>query len=331
MHLLFWEILFDTAIQYLVPKSSSILPPTTKVPFIERICVQKNRQYTELFEEIFFLDRKQLGLIGEAGTGKSALAVETGKRLERNHNIKFLWSSARDREDYSHISLLEDILNQLKIYDNSITRSSLISTISKGKYFLVLDNFETIGKEGQKQCLTWIKNIAPCSTLITSLSMIKGISNISIESMTAEEAKSFVKNLKDDAINPIRYSEEEISAELKTTNPLLIETAIEILDTKFDTQVSLTEVLSVVKNRIERITKILDIEGNVVFQTLLLFPTSTTKNILFKATGLTTEIELNKGLSELKQCGLLVEEGNKISLKESQKRLFEISNINGSQ
>lgn len=155
-----------------------------------------------LKEELAPQKNQLVALWGDGGVGKTTIAAEAARELVEVFTIGIVWTSADGRPDFALSTLLDEIATQLgepetrklalepkKEAVRELIAQSATSTL------VVLDNFETISPEEQKQCAEWIANHAPCPALITTRGRVGGARNVPINVMSQPEASEFLDRL----------------------------------------------------------------------------------------------------------------------------------------
>jgi tetratricopeptide (TPR) repeat protein len=179
--------------------ASSLIPRPPIIGFVARRDAEGRDIVERLQEELAPGKNQLVTLSGPGGVGKTTLAAEAARTLEKTYQGRFVWSDVNARASYTLSTLLDDIatqlgqpaLRKLNTEDKEVKVSVLITDPPA---LFVLDNYETISSAEQRNIEAWFEH-TNCSALITSRQRINKTLNIVISAMSSEEAQEFLKRL----------------------------------------------------------------------------------------------------------------------------------------
>src|SRR5205085_408896 len=150
--------------------SSTLIPRRPVYGFVARRD-DKGREILEILREELAPGRNQLvTLSGPGGIGKTTLAAEAARGLQKVYEGRVVWSSADGRADFSFPSLLDDIATQLghaemRTLAPAEKEEQVRALVSDA--LVVLDNYETVVETEQRRIEVWFAH-TQCSALFTS-------------------------------------------------------------------------------------------------------------------------------------------------------------------
>ncbi|HST20740.1 MAG TPA: tetratricopeptide repeat protein [Blastocatellia bacterium] len=225
-----------------VPAARVFLPNLPRAPvvgFVPRRDKDGSEILAQLKEELAPQKNQLVALWGDGGVGKTTIAAEAVRTMIEIFGGRIVWTSADGRPDFALSNLLDEIATQLgepetrrlAIEPKKEAVRELIAGCDT-PVLVVLDNFETIANEEQKQCAEWIDNHAPCPVLITTRKRVDGARNVSIDVMSAQEANEFLNRLIKQTQNIGAFERLDRKRVIKSAdaNPLVMEWIIAQID-----------------------------------------------------------------------------------------------------
>jgi tetratricopeptide (TPR) repeat protein len=218
-------------------RESSLLPAAIprppRVGFVarrEQTNDQNGRDLIELLREELAPERRQIvTLWGSGGVGKTTLAAETVRGLADQFQGRVVWTGPQLRADFTASALLDEIATQLgRAHLRTAApdeKPELVhALLAESPALIVLDNFETIAKESQPQCVEWLIG-APCPVLITTRDRIDHTRSIPIAALSLEEAQDFLSRLIEQAHDRTSFTglDRNMIIETAERNPLVMQ------------------------------------------------------------------------------------------------------------
>lgn len=191
----------NASTSHLSPNSYIERPPA--IGFVNRNDRDGNDIVKRLRRELVPGKNRLVALWGAGGSGKTALAAEVARLLVGDYQNRVIWISADGRDEFALSNLLDEISNQLhrseEVRRLSIEqkKEAVQRLVLMAPTLIVFDNFETVKRKEQTQCLDWLSRLTPNSLLITTRANIEfpHILNVPVEPMLASEANEFLDRL----------------------------------------------------------------------------------------------------------------------------------------
>ena len=173
-------------------------------------------------------------LSGPGGIGKTTLAAETARALQKTYVDRVVWSGAGGRADFSLLSLLDDITTQLGRADlRTLAPSEKEEQVRAlvADALVVLDNYETVAEAEQKRIEAWFA-LTQCSALFTSRPRVEGTIFVPVSAMSREEASEFLEKLREQTQDPRIFTPEvrERVYETAEANPFVMQWVVAQVD-----------------------------------------------------------------------------------------------------
>ena len=172
-------------------------PPTGYVP---RHNDEQQDMLKVLTEALAPGENRLVALWGPGGMGKTTLAVMVARQMYEDFAGRVVWVNAGERVDFSLSTLLDDIatrLGRVNLRASSLEqkKAQIGELVNRAPTLIVLDNFETIEPEEQRNCELWLAADVSCSVLITTRERIRSARNFAVKGMTPAEAREFLRLL----------------------------------------------------------------------------------------------------------------------------------------
>jgi tetratricopeptide (TPR) repeat protein len=184
------------------PTPSPEIPRAPAIEFIARRDKEGRDILEQLKEKLAPHNHQLIVLWGPGGVGKTRLANEAAHTLREAFANRIVWVSADGRPDFNLSTLLDGIAAQLDRAElrqlaPEPKKEQVRELIASAPPLIILDNFETIAPQEQKQCASFLAQDASCPALITTRAMIASNSanNIPIDAMAQDEAQKFLDKL----------------------------------------------------------------------------------------------------------------------------------------
>ena len=220
-------------------RASHSVPRPPLVGFVERNDKDGHQIVARLKEELAPQKDQLVALWGDGGVGKTTIAAETARALIEGFAMDVVWTSADGRPDFGLSTLLDEIATQLgepeirklALQPKKDAARELIAG-SDTPLLVVLDNFETISPDEQRQCAEWIAKHAPCPALITTRIKVDGARNVPINVMTPPEANEFLDRVIALTQNPEAFEglDRNRIIEAAESNPFVMQWVIAQID-----------------------------------------------------------------------------------------------------
>jgi tetratricopeptide (TPR) repeat protein len=279
------------------------IPDILRVPFVERKDREGNNVVERLKEDLAPHKNRLIALWGGGGVGKTAIAAEAARALGNVYEQRIIWVSADGREDFSLITLLDDIATQLGQTDLrklgiEPKKEQVREVLMAAPTLVVLDNFETIAPVEATHCANWLAQPALCSALITTRQNIRvAHRNIPTDPMQIEEAHDLLQRLIAEVHDKNAFAnlDRELVIQTAESNPLVLQWIIRQIDLAQDAEEVLNDLKHGEGKAAERVfdrsfnLKQMDNGGRAVLLALSLFVPSATRKALAEVAGLSKE------------------------------------------
>lgn len=282
---------------------------------------ESGREIVQRLKDELSPEKEQLIVLwGAGGVGKTTLAAETARAMRDIFPGGIVWTSADGKPDYSLSTLLDDIATHLGLSDvrqllPEQKGKEVSDALSKAPNALViLDNFETISPEQQKQCAEWLANRASCPALITSRDEVAHARPVHILAMSLSEAREFLGRLISEAHNRTAFEalDQEQIINAADRIPLVLQWVVKQIDSAKQPRTVLDELLHGEGEAAQRVfdrsfdlTQVGD-DGRAVLLALSLFVPSASRVALAEVAGFRNEAErLDRAVQQLAELWLI--------------------------
>lgn len=303
-----------------ISHSNPRIPPPPSIDFVSRKG-RDGRYIVELLkEELSQRNKRLIALRGDGGVGKTTIAAEVARALLDTFAGRIIWASAEKRADFTLSIFLDEIATQLDdtgLLTLSLERKeqAVNELIITAPTLIVLDNFETISVEEQPLCEAFLAKRAGCSALITSRQKIGLAKNISVDSMSAEEAEEFLEKLILQMQDPLVFTPDvrQLIIEGADARPYVMEwIAAQIDQQAQEPRVVLDELAQGERDVAERVfdrsfnlPQVGD-DGRATLLALSLFVPSSSREALASVAKLSAdEVRLNEAITSLRMLLLI--------------------------
>jgi tetratricopeptide (TPR) repeat protein len=208
--------------------------PSPTVSFVTRHDHNGENLIEKIGKSLAESDNNLVVLWGSGGNGKTTLAAQFARASEKERQI--VWIDADGRTDISAGVLLDEIVTQLgqpeiRQLPPTLKHEQSLNLLTEKPSLVILDNFETLKEEYQKECLEFLK-LREFDALITTRERIQGVKNENVFEMTEKEASAFIERLIEDSPFPQAFSEDIRQKTMETAerNPLVIQWIIGQID-----------------------------------------------------------------------------------------------------
>ncbi|HEV7890269.1 MAG TPA: tetratricopeptide repeat protein [Pyrinomonadaceae bacterium] len=289
-------------------QSSLSIPMPPAVGFVQRRDSEGRDLVERLKDELSPQKNQLVALWGEGGVGKTTLAAEAARSLNDVFAQRIVWISADVRGDLTLSTLLNDIATQLGRPDlrplaQDRKEEEVRALLTAAPALIVLDNFETIAVEEQMNCMEWIAQKASCPTLTTSRQLISAARNITISSMSFEEADELLVRLITQARDPSVFLSLDHArvVKLAEANPQVLQWMVAQIDLSPEPEALLSERISGKDGAAQRVFERyfslpqLTDDGRAALLALSLFMPNATRNALATVAGLSGKKRFNPG------------------------------------
>ncbi|HKS30510.1 MAG TPA: tetratricopeptide repeat protein, partial [Pyrinomonadaceae bacterium] len=217
--------------------ASLLIPRPPIIGFVARRDADGRDIIERLKEELAPGKNRLVTLSGPGGVGKTTLAAEAARILEKTYQHRLVWSDVNARASFTLSTLLDDIATQLgqpalRTLGAEDKEAQVRALVTDPPALIVLDNYETIPKAERQAIETWLQR-TNCSALITSRQTINKTLNIAIHAMTPEEAQEFLKRLVEQIEGGEIFSDDIRQRIYETAgkNPFVMEWIVAQIDT----------------------------------------------------------------------------------------------------
>ncbi|MDX6694942.1 MAG: hypothetical protein QOF02_2545 [Blastocatellia bacterium] len=257
-------------------------------------------------------------LSGPGGIGKTTLAAEAARELEKTFGGRVVWSSAEGRADFTLSTLLDDTATQLGREDlrplpPDEKAAQVYALVAEPPALVVLDNYETIKPDAQQSIEAWFKH-ARCFALFTSRQGIGATFNVAIAAMSPEEAEEFLQRTITQTQDAQIFSP-EIRRRIYSTaeaNPFVMQWVVGQIDAAQEPQTVFEELQHGEGDAAQRVfdrsfnLPQLGDDGRATLLALSLFAPSTTRNALAEVAGFGNDSSrINEALKNLRALWLI--------------------------
>ena len=236
-------------------------------------------------------------LSGPGGIGKTTLAAEAARELEKTFGGRVVWSSADGRADFTLSTLLDDTATQLGREDlrplaPDAKEAAAHALVADPPTLVVLDNYETIKPDAQQRIEAWFKD-ARCSALFTSRQRIGATVSVAVAAMSREEAEEFLQRTIEQTQDAKMFSAEIRRRVYETAeaNPFVMQWVVAQLDAAQEPHTVLEELQHGTGDAAERVfdrsfnLPQLGDDGRAALLALSLFAPSAARNALADVAG----------------------------------------------
>jgi hypothetical protein len=196
----------DLAVVYSPASSCTILNlskfiPPKPVGFLPRYN-NKKQDVLELVKEELAPGKKQLvALWGPSGMGKTTLAVMAARQMYDDFKECVMWINAYEAPEFSLSKMLDiiaarlgrDDLRAYLLEQKKAETSKLVKLIAP---LIILDNFEKLKTNEQKECKKWLRDNTACPVLLTTVKRVTLALNIHIGKCSLDDLRNFADFLR---------------------------------------------------------------------------------------------------------------------------------------
>lgn len=297
---------------------SSYIPRPPIIGFVARRDAEGRDIVERLQEELAPGKNQLVTLSGPGGVGKTTLAAEAARILEKTYQGRFVWSDVNARASFTLSTLLDDIatqlgqpaLRKLSVEDKE---SQVRALVTAPPALVALDNYETIQQPERQAIETWFERTR-CSTLITSRQTINKTRNIAIQAMSPDEAEEFLNRLVKETQDAEIFSGDVRQRIYKTAeaNPFVMEWIVAQIDAAQEPDIVLEELKQGEGDAAERVfdrsfnLPQLGEDGRAALLALALFTPSATREALAEVAGFGNDMKrVNEAISTLRALWLI--------------------------
>ena len=168
-------------------------------------------------------------LWGKGGVGKTTLGIEIARHWKKKYGGRVVFSDAAKKVHFTRESLLKHIFKQLRGSEAPATRQQMDEAeahalVAQSPTLILIDTYERVMTDARKSIMEWLEE-ARCVALFTSHERVDRTTNITVPSMSADEAHELIRRLFSNSSVPDKFTE-EISRRISETakgRPILIE------------------------------------------------------------------------------------------------------------
>jgi predicted HTH transcriptional regulator/tetratricopeptide (TPR) repeat protein len=319
-------------------KTSSLIPRPPIIGFIIRKDAEGGDIVERLHEQLAPGKNQLVTLSGPGGVGKTTLAAEAARTLEKTYHGRFVWCDVNTRASFTLSTLLDDIATQLgqaelRTLKPEDKESQIRDLVAEPPVLIVLDNYETISPDQQRAIETWFE-YTNCSALFTSRQRINKTLNITISAMTPNEAREFLNRLVRQTQDAEIFSEDVCQRIYETAeaNPFVMEWVVAQIDTQQEPDEVLEELKHGEGDAAERVFdrsfNLLQLgnDGRDTLLALSLFTPSATREALAAVAGFGDDLKrINEALTRLRVLSLIkgVEQNRRFAIEGITRSLAE--------
>ncbi len=150
-------------------------------------------------EKLNPLNNSWVTLWGKGGVGKTTLGKEIARQWKEKYGGRMVFSNAAKKVDYTRGSLLEHIFKQLRGSEAHATRqqteeAEAHALVAQSPTLILIDTYERVMPDARKCIMEWLEE-AQCVALFTSHERVDRTTNITVPSMSADEAHELIRRL----------------------------------------------------------------------------------------------------------------------------------------
>jgi CO dehydrogenase nickel-insertion accessory protein CooC1 len=144
-----------------------------------------------------------VALWGTGGMGKTTLAVMVARQMYYDFNECVVWINAYEDPEFSLSKMLDLIAarlgrGDLRTYSLEQKKAKVSVLVKRIAPLIILDNFEKLKANKQKECKKWLKEDAACQVLLTRIKRVDEnlVLNIHIGKISKPDARKFLDFLR---------------------------------------------------------------------------------------------------------------------------------------
>lgn len=182
------------------PEPSILRPPV--VGFVSRVGMVDGQSVDiveYVTEKLNPRNNSWVTLWGRGGVGKTTLGKEIARRWKEAYGGQVVFSDAAKKVDYTRESLLKHIFKQLRGSKALATRqqteeAEAHALVAQSPTLILIDTYERVMPKARKCIMEWLEE-AQCVALFTSHERVDRTTNITVPSMSADEAHELIRRL----------------------------------------------------------------------------------------------------------------------------------------
>lgn len=293
--------------------ASALIPRPPVVGFVERRDSEGRDIVERLTEELAPEKNQLIALSGPGGVGKTTLAAEATLALSGRFRQRIAWMNALGRDDFALSTLLDEIATQLgqpelRTLAPQQKAEQVQMLVASAPTLIVLDNFETIPVGEQARCVEFLSKRATCPVLITTRLKINSARNVTIPTMSPDEADTFLQLLIDQAAEPLAFAQLERNRIMLASerNPLVMQWVVGQIDLAQEAETVLDDLAHGVGDAAQRVfdrsfeLEQLGDDGRAVLLALSLFAPDASRAALAEVAGFGEDVgRLNEATKRL--------------------------------
>jgi len=300
--------------------SHALIPRPPAVGFVSRRDSDGRDIVERLKEELDPIKNQLVVLSGAGGVGKTTIAAEVARALVGSLANRLVWINALGREDFALSTLLDEIATQLgetslRTLAPEAKAQAVQTLIASGPALIVLDNFETIkDAEEQTRCVAYLLHRASCPALITTRQKIATARNITIPTMSHEEADAFLQRVIDQSTDPSSLAQLDRARIMQASdrNPLVMQWVMGQIELAQEAESVLDELAQGVGDAAQRVfdrsfeLQQLGEDGRAALLALSLFAPDASRKVLAYVAGFGEDLKrLNEATKRLAALSLV--------------------------
>lgn len=298
-------------------------PPITG--YIKRRDTDGNDIVERLKKELAPDSNQFIALWGRGGVGKTTLAAAAARALLDAYNQRIVWINTESRRDMNFQLLLDEIAAQLGRADlrplNPEHKEEQVRVlVSSAPTLIIIDNFEVLPMEEQVKCAVFLGQSILCSALITSRQKVSVARTITIDSMSMQEARSFLDTLIEQTLDPQAFAkvDRERLVQMAEGIPFVLQWIVAQIDLAQEPETVLKELEQGTSDAVQRAfdrsfnLPQVGVDGRATLLALSLFLPSASRKALAEVAGFDDDMSrLNIAIRNLRALRLIgVTEGN---------------------